>query len=166
MQLPCYQTRESPSSGKCRIFCYRLTYISKMCSMHHNNLKLSGQIVSNPPEKSHRCEAYVCCCPIFGHRQCIRCPGVVIGSVLDVRAWSQVCELFWYPCSHYSMLWSFILLSPDPMDLYEANVCRLAHSVTLCFETQSTSFKTEQVMCKGSPTIRNGGGKSRFWTPS
>ena len=30
----CYQTRESPSSGKCCIFCYRLTYISKMCSMH------------------------------------------------------------------------------------------------------------------------------------
>ena len=30
----CYQTRESPSSGKCSIFCYRLTYISKMCSMH------------------------------------------------------------------------------------------------------------------------------------
>ena len=25
-------------------------------------------IVSNPPEKSHRCEAYVCCCPIFGQR--------------------------------------------------------------------------------------------------
>merc|ERR1711952_477544 len=68
MQLLCYQTRESPSSGKCSIFCYRLTYISKMCSMHHNNLKLSGQVVSNPPEKSHRCEAYVCCCPIFGHR--------------------------------------------------------------------------------------------------
>ena len=103
MQLLCYQTSESPSSGKCSIFCYRLTYISKMCSMHHNNLKLSGQIVSNPPEKSHRCEAYVCCCPIFGHRQCIRCPGAVIGSVLDVRAWSQVCELIWDPCSHYSM---------------------------------------------------------------
>ena len=32
---------------------------------------LVGQIVSNlrnPPEKSHRCEAYVCGCPIFGHR--------------------------------------------------------------------------------------------------
>ena len=43
-QLQCYQTRESPSSGKCSIFCYRLTYISKMCS-------LSGQIVSNPPER-------------------------------------------------------------------------------------------------------------------
>ena len=60
MQLPCYQTRESPSSGKFSIFCYRLTYISKMYSMH------TKQIVSNPPEKSHRCEAYVCCCPIFG----------------------------------------------------------------------------------------------------
>ncbi len=24
---------------------------------HHNKLKLSGQILSNPPEKSHRCEA-------------------------------------------------------------------------------------------------------------
>ena len=34
MQLLCYQTRESPSSGKCSIFCYRLTYISKMFSMH------------------------------------------------------------------------------------------------------------------------------------
>ena len=45
MQLPCYQTRESPSSGKCSIFCYRLTYISKMYSMH------TKQIVSNPPEK-------------------------------------------------------------------------------------------------------------------
>ena len=33
MQLPCYQTRESPSSGKCSIFCYRLTYISKMCTI-------------------------------------------------------------------------------------------------------------------------------------
>ena len=51
MQLPFYQTRESPSSGKCSIFCYRLTYISKMYSMH------TKQIVSNPPEKSHRCEA-------------------------------------------------------------------------------------------------------------
>ena len=26
MQLPCYQTRESPSSGKCSIFFYRHTY--------------------------------------------------------------------------------------------------------------------------------------------
>ena len=33
MQLPCYQTRESPSSGKYSIFCYRLTYISKMCTI-------------------------------------------------------------------------------------------------------------------------------------
>ena len=42
MQLPCYQTRESPSSGKCSIFCYRLTYISQMCSMHTKNFYWGG----------------------------------------------------------------------------------------------------------------------------
>ena len=38
----CYQTRESPSSGKCSIFCYRLTYISKMCSMHTKHFCWDG----------------------------------------------------------------------------------------------------------------------------
>ena len=38
----CYQTRESPSSGKCSIFCYRLTYISKMCSMHSKHFYWNG----------------------------------------------------------------------------------------------------------------------------
>ena len=42
MQLPCYQTRESPSSGKCSIFCYRLTYISKMFSMHTKHFYWGG----------------------------------------------------------------------------------------------------------------------------
>ena len=42
MQLLCYQTRESPSSGKCSIFCYRLTYISKMCSMHSKHFYWNG----------------------------------------------------------------------------------------------------------------------------
>ena len=41
MQLPCYQTRESPSSGKCSIFCYRLTSISKMCSMHSKHFTIT-----------------------------------------------------------------------------------------------------------------------------
>ena len=69
MQLPCYQTRESPSSGKCSIFCYRLTYISKMYSLH------TKQIVSNPPEK------------VIGVRPMyVAVRYLVIGSVLDVRA--------------------------------------------------------------------------------
>ena len=34
----CYQTRESPSSGKC----YRLTNISKMCSMHTKHFCWDG----------------------------------------------------------------------------------------------------------------------------
>ena len=42
MQLLCYQTRESPSSGKCSIFCYRLTYISKMFSMHTKHFYWGG----------------------------------------------------------------------------------------------------------------------------
>ena len=36
------ETRESPSSGKCSIFCYRLTYISKMFRMHTEHFYWGG----------------------------------------------------------------------------------------------------------------------------
>ena len=54
MQLPCYQTRESPSSGKCSIFCYRFTYISKMCSMHTKHFYWGGIAVIVMAGASHK----------------------------------------------------------------------------------------------------------------
>ena len=61
MQLCVIKQGSPPVLGNVAFFVTDLLTLAR-CAV------LSGQIVSNPPGKSHRCEAYVCCCPIFGHR--------------------------------------------------------------------------------------------------
>ena len=37
-------------------------------------------------------------------RNCIRCPGVVGKTILNVQMWSKEQEVIWEPPSHYSMV--------------------------------------------------------------